>query len=106
MRVLLDECLPRKSKRLLTGHTVHTVPEMGWAGIENGPLLRLMESNFDVFVTIDANLQYQQQLGKRSIGTIVLSAPYNTIEDTRPFAPGILSALLLIGPGQLIQVPP
>lgn len=53
MKVLLDECLPKKLKRELEGHTIITVPEQGWAGIKNGELLRLAEAEFDVFITID-----------------------------------------------------
>ncbi len=56
MKMLIDECLPRKLKHELPGHEVRTVPEMGWAGKKNGELLRLMSGQFDVFVTIDRNL--------------------------------------------------
>lgn len=77
MNVLLDECLPRKLKREFTGQHVATVPEMGWASIKNGALLRLAESAFDVFITADQNLQYQQNLHSSVIGIIVLIAPNN-----------------------------
>jgi hypothetical protein len=61
MRVLLDECMPRPLKRDLTGHTVSTVIEMGWGGIENGELLALIRgAGFEAFVTVDQNLPYQQ----------------------------------------------
>ena len=60
MRILLDECVPRKLTRELPGHECRTVTEMGWAGIKNGRLLRLAENQFDVFLTADQNLQYQQ----------------------------------------------
>lgn len=62
MRILLDECLPRKLKKDLIGHDVLTVPEMGWRGVKNGELLRRAKNSFDVFVTIDQGLQYQQNL--------------------------------------------
>ena len=62
MRVLLDECLPRRLGRVLTGCDVRTVPEAGWAGKQNGELLQLASASFDVFVTMDRNLQYQQNL--------------------------------------------
>ena len=74
MKLLLDECLPRRLKRELPGHDVSTVPERGWAGIKNGRLLALMEPDFDVFVTIDGNLRYQQNLSGRDVGLVVLSA--------------------------------
>jgi hypothetical protein len=60
VRILLDECLPRRLKRDLNGHDVRTVPEMGWASKENGDLLQLAESQFEVFLTVDRNLSYQR----------------------------------------------
>ena len=62
MKVLLDECVPRKLKRELTEHEVLTVTEYGWSGIKNGKLLTLAEAEFDVFLTIDQNLKYQQNV--------------------------------------------
>lgn len=104
MKLLLDECLPRKLKRCLVGHDVYTVPEMGWAGIKNGALLRLMEPDFEVFVTIDGNMEYQQNLQSIAIGIVVLAAPDNTIETLEPLAPEILLALNTIQPGQRIRI--
>jgi hypothetical protein len=74
MRVLLDECLPRKLKRCIPGHAVQTVPEAGWAGIKNGALLRLAEATFDAFVTIDNNLPFQQNLASLNLAVIILDA--------------------------------
>jgi predicted nuclease of predicted toxin-antitoxin system len=62
MRVLLDECIPRKLKTHLSGHECRTVPEAGWAGKRNGELLALAEGSFDVFLTLDKGVQYQQNL--------------------------------------------
>jgi predicted nuclease of predicted toxin-antitoxin system len=59
MRLLLDECLPKRLKRAFAGFEVSTVPEMGWAGVKDGALLRLaLEAGFDVFITVDAGIQY------------------------------------------------
>lgn len=60
MRILVDESLPRYTKRMLQGYTVYTVQEMGWTGTKNGKLLSLAETRFDVFLTVDKNLRYQQ----------------------------------------------
>ncbi len=60
MKVLLDECAPKYLKRVLTGHDVQTVQEIGWSGFENGDLLALAQTQFDVFITADKNLRYQQ----------------------------------------------
>lgn len=105
MRVVLDECLPRKLKRHLLGHDVSTVPEMGWAGIKNGALLRLVEPVFEVFVTIDGNLQYQQNLHATTLAFIVLAAGDNTIETLEPLAPKMLAALQTgIAPGAVVRI--
>ena len=106
MRVLLDECLPRKLKQHLPGCQVSTVPEMGWAGIKNGPLLRLMEPVFDVFVTIDSNLQSQQNLSSITLAIVVMAAPDNTLETLEPLMPQVLAALQRIGPGSLVRIEP
>jgi hypothetical protein len=104
MKLLLDECLPRRLKRGLPGHDVFTVPEMGWAGIKNGDLLKLVEPVFDVFVTIDGNLSYQQNLSERNLAFVVLSAPDNTIETLLSLMPQVLVALLNITPGQSVKI--
>jgi predicted nuclease of predicted toxin-antitoxin system len=59
MKILLDECLPRKLKRMFARHHAVTVQEMGWTGTKNGALLRLAESEFDIFITVDQNLRHQ-----------------------------------------------
>lgn len=84
MKVLIDECLPRKLKNTLPDHEVWTVPEMGWAGKKNGELLRLMAGQFDVFVTIDGNLPSQQNLAKLGVALVVLKAHDNTYETLAP----------------------
>lgn len=104
MKLLLDECLPRRLKRGLTGHDVSTVPEMGWAGIKNGNLLKLVEPVFDVFVTIDGNLSYQQNLSERDLAFVVLSAPDDTFETLIPLMPQVLVALLNITAGQIVKI--
>ena len=104
MKVLMDECLPRKLKRQLSGHDVSTVPEMGWAGIKNGALLHLVEPVFEAFITIDGNMQYQQNITSLQIGIVVLVAPDNTLDTLLPLAPQILQALDNIQPGQIIKI--
>jgi len=72
MRVLIDECLPRPLKSRLLGHDYRTVQEMGWDGVKNGQLLLLAESQFEVFLTGDKNLRYQQNLTERQIAIVLL----------------------------------
>jgi predicted nuclease of predicted toxin-antitoxin system len=93
VRVLLDECLPRRLKRELVGHDVKTTPEMGWASKRNGELLALAVSRFDVFLTADRNLSYQQDLAGLDIAVIVLAAGGNRLDDLRPLVPQLLEML-------------
>ena len=104
MRVLPDECLPRKLKRQLPGHTVSTVPEMGWAGIKNGALLRLAEPAFDVFLTIDGNLEYQQNLRSMGLAIVVLAAADNTFDTLSPLMTQVMTALSTIQPGERVRI--
>jgi len=103
MRVLIDECLPRQLKREIVGHDVLTVKEMGWAGTKNGALLRKMIGQFDVFVTIDGNLQYQQDLRNAQIAVIVLKATSSRIESLRPLMVEVCEKLNNIQPGEIVR---
>lgn len=93
MRVLFDECLPRRLKRDLVGHDVRTAPEMGWASKRNGELLALAVGQFEVFLTADRNLSYQQDLSSFDIAVVVLIARSNRLDDLRPLVPELLQAL-------------
>jgi len=94
-----------KLRRDLPEHTVESVPLLGWAGIENGALLRRAEQDqFDVLITMDSNLPYQQDLGKRKIAVISLRAPSNRLDDTRPLMPKVLEALPRIRSGTLTVI--
>ena len=81
MRILIDECAPRAFKKHLInqGHECRTLQEAGWSGKENGELLSLAEATFDVLVTVDTNLQYQQNLTRREIAicgcAVLLQSP-------------------------------
>ena len=85
MKILLDECIDRRLAKEIEGHEVVTVPQAGWAGIRNGELLRLAQAQFDVFVTVDRNLSFQQHLAQFTIAVIVLQAPTNRLKDLRPW---------------------
>lgn len=102
MRVLLDECLPRRLKRELVGHDTRTTPEMGWAGKRNGELLRLAERDFDVFLTVDRQLQHQQNLSAFNISVVVLVARSNALADLRPLMLMVLESLPSAKPGQAL----
>jgi predicted nuclease of predicted toxin-antitoxin system len=104
LRVLLDECLPKKLKQELAAHFVATVQEMGWSSKKNGELMMLARDQFDVFITADQNLQYQQNLAYADVGVIVLVAPNNRIETLKPLMPQVEQVLLTIKAGDVIQV--
>ncbi|HZS91821.1 MAG TPA: hypothetical protein VFE42_30600 [Chloroflexota bacterium] len=104
MRVLLDEIVSRKLAQALTGHEVSTVPRQGWAGFTNGRLLDAIDALFDVFLTMDKGMRYQQRLADRSFGVIEVRAPSNDIDDVLPLVPRILKALSAIQPGEIITI--
>lgn len=104
MRVILDECLPRRLGLELSGHVVSTVPLAGWSGISNGKLLARIAGNYDVFVTVDENLPAQQNTTALPFSVLVLRAPSNQLAALRPLVPQILALLTTIRPGQVVTV--
>jgi predicted nuclease of predicted toxin-antitoxin system len=106
MKLLLDECVPRRFKSSVSTdqHQCVTVPEAGFAGKTNGELLLLAEADFDVFVTLDKGLAYQQNLMGRRIAIVVIRAKSNRLIDLLPHAQACLDAIATIQPGQVIQV--
>ena len=104
--VLLDECLPRHLARSLEGHRVRTVPEAGWASKENGELLTLAAADFDVFVTVDRNLAFQQNPKNLKIAVIVLAARSNRLVDVLPLVPALREAIETAARGQVVRLGP
>ena len=104
MRVLLDESLPRSLTRHLSGVTAETVFDRGWSGLSNGELLRSAAGQFEVFITADQNLQYQQNLEGYEIGVIVLSAVSNRLEDLVPLLPSALEQCRHVQAGEVIAI--
>jgi predicted nuclease of predicted toxin-antitoxin system len=99
MKVLLDECLPKKLKNHINADFVRTVPEAGWAGKQNGELLRLAESEFDVLVTNDQNIEHQQVIERFDLAFVVLVAPTNDIVDLIPLMPELNTIVSSLLPG-------
>ena len=104
MKLLLDECIDRKLAKEFIDYEVKTVPQMGWAGIKNGQLLALAEAEFDVFITVDSNLSFQQNLAQFDIAVIVLQASSNRLADLKLLAPKILAVLSSAARGQATTV--
>ncbi len=104
MRILLDECIDQRLARDLKGPDVKTIPEAGWAGIDNGRLLELAEGRFGVFITVDRNLSFQQSLPKFQIAVLVLRAPTNRLADLRRLMPRIFEVLPTLKRGEATVV--
>jgi hypothetical protein len=103
-RVLLDEGLPRPIVRVLTDIPIVTVQDAGWAGKHNGELLGLAQEQFDVLLTSDRRLRFQQNLKKFSIGVVVVAARSTKVEDILPLVPQIRSAIEAVGFGECVEV--
>jgi predicted nuclease of predicted toxin-antitoxin system len=104
MRILLDESLPRSLRDELPGHFVKTVVEMGWSTFENGELLQHAADQFDVLVTADQNLQFQQNLDTLPLSVVVLAARTNRLEDLRPLIPEMLAGLGTLQKKTLVRI--
>ncbi len=104
MRILLDESLPKELQSELPGHEVRTVQQAGWSSHKNGELLTRSVSQFDVFLTADQNLRFQQNLSKLPIAVVVLVAKTNRMNDLRPLIPELLRTLASLPPRTLVQV--
>src|SRR6266481_4013285 len=106
MKLLLDECVPRKLKFMLVagGYDCETAREAGFGGMTNGKLLAQAELLFDVLVTIDRNIRHQQNLAGRNIAILVLCVSSNDISDIEPLIPNAVNALRSIKPGQVMEI--
>jgi predicted nuclease of predicted toxin-antitoxin system len=102
MRILLDECVPWPMHRVLTNHSCASVQAQGWGGIKNGELLRLAETDFELFITSDQNIRYQQNLAGHKIAVLELST--NDIERIEAAASLIQDAVDKIEPEQFQQL--
>jgi len=93
MRILLDESVPTRLGRLLTGHEVKSVQQHGWGGIKNGKLLALAATEFDVLLTADKGIEYQQNLATLPVAVLIVLANSNRLEDMACVVPNILKVL-------------
>lgn len=104
MRILLDENLNWRLEQLLPGHTVKSVPRIGWAGLKNGKLLARAQENFDVLLTMDGSMASQQNLSKLKIAIVALRAPSNRLADTSPLMPKVIALLPTLKPGKVVKI--
>lgn len=102
MRVLLDACVPRPLRRALPNHEIKTAQEHGWSLLKNGDLLRMAEAQFDVLITTDQNLKYQQNLERRKLAIVVL--PTNFLPEVMRLAGAVADALNHLQPGDFVEI--
>jgi hypothetical protein len=102
VRILFDECVPRTLKRSLAGHVVRTAQQAGFAGFQNGQLIAAAEGVFDLLITTDKNLRYQQNLKTRTIAILLL--PTNNSKRIVAITDNILAAVNKIKPSQFIEL--
>jgi predicted nuclease of predicted toxin-antitoxin system len=104
VRVLLDGCVPSRLADELQDHEVNTAPELGWADLDDGPLLDTMAERFDVLVTVDKSLPKQQRINNRPLAVVVLRAKTNRLVDLLPLAPKLRAVLENARPGQVYEI--
>lgn len=104
MKVLLDECVTRKLRHDFRGHEVETVEEAGLKGLKNGALLRSASGRYDVLVTVDQNLSYQQNIKALNLAVLVLAAKRNSYAALHPLINQALDALNQIKSGEVIVI--
>jgi len=93
VKVFVDECVDWRLSRDIVGHEVKAARQMGWSTIKNGELLALAAKEFDIFVTVDRNLSFQQNLPSFTIAVIVLRAPSNRLADLQPLVAELLASI-------------
>ena len=104
MRVLLDENLPVSLAAELMGHEVTTITGLGWRGVKNSELLRRTQGNFEVLVTMDRNLEFQQNIAVLDLSVVLVLARSNRMVHLRPLVPAILQVIEEARPGELRKV--
>jgi hypothetical protein len=104
VRILLDECVDQRFRKELAGHSVRTVQEAGWAGKKNGELLKLAAGAFDVFVTVDRNLYFQQNVTQLKIAVAILVSPTNRVVDLKVLVPTLLAKVAELKPGEIVLI--
>ena len=94
MKILLDECVTKKLKTLLADQTVFTIGQMDWKGLKNGILIkRAVQNNFDILLTIDKNICYQQNTEKFNIAIVVLNTNNSNIETLKEYIPNFINQI-------------
>lgn len=105
MRLLIDECVDERLRHEFLNHDCQTARFAGFAGLTNGNLLLAAEAaGFDVIITVDQNIPYQQNLQNRRVAIVILRAPTSRLEDLKQTIPAVLTTLADIRPGEVVIV--
>ena len=105
MKILLDECVTKKVKTFLGGHAVFTIGQMEWRGLKNGMLLKQAEQkNFDILLTIDKNISYQQNMANYNIAIVVLNTNNSNIETLQDYIPNFINQIKNFEKGKLYVI--
>jgi uncharacterized protein DUF5615 len=105
MRLLIDECVDEHFRHLFPGHHCQTVRYAGLAGLSNGTLLAAAEAaGFEILVTVDQNIPFQQNLERRAIAVLILCASTNRLRDWQKLVPAALEAIAAIKPGDVVRI--
>ena len=104
MKLLLDECTPKRLRVDFVGHEVLTIEQAGFKGLKNGALIRLASRQFDVLITVDQNLPFQQNLAPHSVAILILVGRSNRYSDLKSLVPKALEALLTIKAGEIVRI--
>jgi predicted nuclease of predicted toxin-antitoxin system len=106
MKIIIDECLPKRVSRFFSGHDVYTVPQIGLGGYKDSELLNALDKrSIDVFITIDGNIEYQQQFTNRVFGTIIIRAVSNRFADLEHFEKELRQTTKTITAGLIVHIP-
>ena len=104
MKLPLDGCAPRRLKNYFVGHDVSTIEQAGFKGLKNGNLLRAAEGKFEVLITIDKNIEYQQNTAALPLAIVILAAASNRLGSLLPLIPNALKVLETIKTGDVVRV--
>lgn len=106
MKIVVDECLPKRLIHVFSGHAAWTVPQIGLAGTKDSKLLNELDTrDIDVFITIDGNIEYQQKFSNRTFGTIIIRSVTNRFDGLLHLEKELLEAVKAINPGNIMHIP-
>lgn len=104
MKLLLDECAPKRLKNDFPGHEIRTVEDVGLKGLKNGELLRAAAEQFDVLISVDRRMQFQQNLIQFNLALVILIAKPCRYAQLKLLTPKILDYLKTIKPGEIVMI--